>query len=92
MSRLTRGLVALLLGGGVGAVAGAAAFAWPMLIGQPEFFLAWGWVAFFVGPAVAVAVWTVATTSFYAMLARRSVAPWVITGISLLPSWACGWR
>jgi hypothetical protein len=84
MSRLITGLIALLLGGVVAAVTGAAAFLWPSLIGEPDLFLAWGWVAFFVSPLVALAVWTVTTPLFYSMLVRRSAAPWVTAGLSLL--------
>jgi hypothetical protein len=83
MSRVSRCLTALLLAAIVAAVSGALAFGWPFLI-YPEFFLLWGWVAFFVGPAVALAVWAVATSAFYSMLARGSATPWVVAGISLL--------
>lgn len=85
MSGLTRGLIALLLGGVVAAVAGALAFLGPALI-DPQWILLWGWVAFFVGPAVAVGVWALVTPAFASMLARGSVAPWVITGVALLPA------
>ena len=77
-------MIALFLGGVVAAVAGAAALLWPWLIGEPDFFLAWGWVAFWVSPLVALAVWIVTTTLFYSMLVRRSATPWITAGLSLL--------
>ena len=83
MSGFTRGCIAVLLGAVVAAVAGAVAFGWPFLT-EPGLFLIWGYVAFFVGPAVAVAVWTVSTLTFYSMLARGDPGPWVITGFALL--------
>ena len=84
MSKVTRALLATLLGAIVGAVAGAFAILGPVLI-EPSFMLIWGWVMFFVGPAVGATVWVVATRSFNAGLAKGSVAPWVVTGLSLLP-------
>jgi hypothetical protein len=77
-------LLAALLAGIVAAVAGAVAFGWPFLT-DPSLFLAWGWVAFFVGPAVALAVWAATTPAFYSMLTRGSATPWVVAGMALLP-------
>jgi hypothetical protein len=86
MSKVARALIALFLGAVVALVAGAFAFLGPALV-DPSAFLAWGWVAFFVGPAVAAVAWALATAAFNSMMARgRSVAPWVITGLSLLPA------
>ena len=40
-----------------------------------------------VCPAVAAVAWAIATAAFYSMMARgRSVAPWIVTGLSLLPA------
>ena len=86
MLKVARVLLALCLGAVVAAVAGALAFLGPALV-DPNAFLAWGWVAFFVGPAVAAVVWALATAAFNSMMARgRSVAPWIVTGLSLLPA------
>jgi hypothetical protein len=84
MSKFTSALLAVVLGAIVGAVAGAFAFIGPVLI-EPSFILIWGWVMFFVGPAVAGIVWLAATRAFYPRLSRGSVTPWVVTGVSLLP-------
>lgn len=84
MSTAVKFLIALLLGAVVGAVAGAFAFLGPALV-DIGLFLVWGYVAFFLGPLVALIFWCLATLLFYRMLARDSPAPFVYTAVSLVP-------
>lgn len=68
--RTTRLLIAAAFGLAVALFAGVAAFFGPALA-DPQAFLAWGWVAFFVGPSVALVMLPLAGLLFYRFLVAR---------------------